>query len=368
MRTGPGLNYDIVTTVPAGTQATIVGIDPDNEWYQVEIDGVDGQVWIYKGLTTLVGSLLGVKQFTAAEIALLHGGDGADGAVPLAITVPITMNVRAGPGLTYDVVRVVPQGTQGRIWGIDPTDDWFQIELEGLDTYVWVYQDLTTVIGSLAGVRRLTAADIALLPAVITQPLLLNARSGPGTDYEILATVPQGTWAKITGIDTQGEWYRVELDDLDQAAWVSSDFTKVAGGSLSNLIKIAMGEGPSSALTSWITVELSMRQAGGVDLEVSWTDAGVCGQLYNLYHRTGTGTDTYISLETATTATGANSQSLSFSTLTGSSYISAWCGTNNVGREVAEVEIDPGVAGTYSSRSPTGGGLATVPRTDDGTR
>ena len=54
MRTGPGLTYDIVTTVPAGTQATIVGIDPDNDWYQVEIDGIEEQVWIYQGLTTLV--------------------------------------------------------------------------------------------------------------------------------------------------------------------------------------------------------------------------------------------------------------------------------------------------------------------------
>ena len=65
--------------------------------------------------------------------------------MPLAITV--LMNVRTGPGLTYDVVRVVPQGTQGRIWGIDPTDDWFQIELEGLDTEL-----LTMVIGSLGTV------------------------------------------------------------------------------------------------------------------------------------------------------------------------------------------------------------------------
>ena len=44
VRTGPGLTYDIVTTVPAGTQATIVGIDPDDDWYQVEIDGIEGQV------------------------------------------------------------------------------------------------------------------------------------------------------------------------------------------------------------------------------------------------------------------------------------------------------------------------------------
>ena len=27
------------------------------------------------------------------------------------------------PGLDYDVVRIVPAGTQGRIFGIDPDDD-----------------------------------------------------------------------------------------------------------------------------------------------------------------------------------------------------------------------------------------------------
>ena len=372
VRSGPGTDYDVVTTVPQGTQATIIGIAPDNEWYQVQIVGVDGPVWIYQGLTTLVGSLAGVRQFTAEEIALLPGAPGAPGAVPLAITLPITMNVRSGPGLTYDVVRVVPQGTQGRIYGIDPTDDWFQIELEGLDTLAWVYQDLTRVVGSLAAVRRLTTQEIAMLPAAITQPLLLNVRSGPGTNYDILTTVPQGTWARITGIDTQAEWFQVELDDLDEPAWVFRDLTKVAGGSLAGVIQIASVDTPAPTagqLTSSITVELALRQLGGVDLEVSWTDAGPCTQLYNLYHRSGADTTTYISLETAATASDANSKSLSFTTLSGSSFISAWCGTNSDGREVAEVEIDPGTAGTYSSTRPASGGIASVaPRADEGTR
>ena len=259
VRSGPGLTYDVVTTVPQGTQVTIIGIAPDNEWYQVQIVGVDGPVWIYQGLTTLFGSLVGVRQFTAAEIALLPGG-GADGTVPLAITLPITMNVRSGPGLTYDVVRVVPQGTQGRIYGIDPTDDWFQIELEGLDTLAWVYQDLTRVVGSLAAVRRLTTQEIALLPAVVTQPLLLNARSGPGTNYDILTTVPQGTWARITGIDSQAEWFQIELDDLEEPAWVFRDLTKVAGGSLAGLIQIAVGD--STAADSWAVDEFDHGRTG----------------------------------------------------------------------------------------------------------
>ncbi len=369
VRTGPGLTYNIVTTVPAGTQGYIYGIDPNDDWFHIELEGFETRVWIYQDLTTVIGSLAGVKLYTLQEIAQLLGTPGADGSVPLAITVPITMNVRTGPGLLYDIVGVVPQGTQGRIFGIDPNNDWFQIELEGLDTLVWVYQDLTTVIGSLASVKWVTLEELALLPAAITQPLLLNARAGPGLTYDILTTIPQGTWTKITGIDTLGEWYRVELDDLDQQVWVFRDFTKVAGGSLSGLIKLAFGGTPTALglLTSSITVDLSLPLAGGVDMEVSWVDRNTCAQLYSLYHRSSTDTTTYISLDQAATASTVNSKSLSFSTLSGSSYISAWCGQMAAGREVAEVEIDPGVAGTYSSTT-TSGGLATVPDTGNGSR
>ncbi len=370
VRNGPALECDIVATVPAGTRAFIIGLDPDDDWYQVEIEGIVGQAWIYQDLTTLVGSLAGVKRYTALEIAQITGipATATDGSVPLAITVPITMNVRTGPGLTYAVVRVVPKGTQGRIFGIDPDNDWFQIELEGLDTLVWVYQDLTTVVGSLAGVKWVTEEELALLPAAITQPALLNARAGPGLTYDILTTIPQGTWAKITAVDTQGDWYQVELDDLDQPAWIYRDFTKVAGGSLTGLIQITVKDPPSPTveqLTSSITVDLSLPQAGGVDLEVSWLDAIACTQLYNLYHRASTGTTLYISLDQAATASTTNSRSLSFTTLSGSSFISAWCGTNAAGREVAEVEIDPGVAGTYSSTTTSGRLAAARPRTDD---
>ncbi len=370
VRNGPGLECDIVTTVPAGTRAWIIGLDPDDDWYQVEIEGVVGQAWIYQDLTTLIGSLAGVKRYTPAEIAQITGTPptATNGSVPLAITVPITMNVRTGPGLDYDVVRVVPKGTQGRIYGIDPNDDWFQIELEGLDTLVWVYQDLTTVVGSLAGVKRVTEDELALLPAAITLPALLNARAGPGLAYDILATIPQGTWAKITGIDIQGDWYRVELANVVQPAWIYRDFTKVAGGSLTGLIQITVADPPTPAaeqLTSSITVDLSIPSAGGVVLEVSWLDAIACAQFYNLYHRADTGSNVYISLDQAVTALSAISKSLSFTTLSGSSYISAWCGTNAAGREVAEVEIDPGVAGTYSSTTTSGKFAAAPPHSDD---
>ncbi len=59
-----------------------------------------------------------------------------------------------------------------------------------------------------------------------------------------------------------------------------------------------------------------------------------------------------------------NSKSLSFSTRTGSSYISAWCGAMAGGRAVAEVECVPGVAGNDSSTT-LSSVLVAVPNTDD---
>jgi len=363
VRSGPGIEYDIVTTVPQGTYATIVGLDPADDWYLVVISGVPGTVWIYQDLTTLAGSLAGVRRWTLAEVALLPGGGSRD-ARPLAVTVPFIMNVRNGPGLDYDVVRTVPAGTRGYILGIDPTDSWFQIELDDLDTLAWVFQDLTTVVGSLFGVKRVTEAEIALLPAAITQPLVLNVRSGPGLAYNILTTLPQGTWTQITGVDTLNEWYRVKVDGLDQAGWVYRSLTKMAGGSLPGPIQIASAETPPQTAgrpAGSITVDLSLPLTGGVNLNVSWTDTGACTQLYRLYHRTSADSTAYLSLEAAATASALNSKNLRFASLNGDSLISAWCGTNSAGRKVAEVEITPTVEGTYSSAPSSDGGLATVP-------
>ena len=210
-----------------------------------------------------------------------------------------------------------------------------------------------------------------MLPAAITQPAILNARAGPGLTYDILTTVPAGTWAQITGIDTLGDWYRVELDDLDQPAWIFRDYTKVAGGSLSGLIQIAVGGTPSPTVgqpTSSITVELSLPQAGrgrsGCQLAGRQRLRAAVQSLSPLQHRLD-----YLHFA----GTGGHGldhklQELEFSTLSGSSFISAWCGTMAAGREIAEVEIDPGVAGTYSSTTTSGGLAAVPPDTDDSSR
>jgi len=68
IRQGPGTDYGVATSADAGTQARVVGISPDSQWYQVELSGQNDKLWVFAALTTLYGSLDGVPQLSEAEI------------------------------------------------------------------------------------------------------------------------------------------------------------------------------------------------------------------------------------------------------------------------------------------------------------
>lgn len=52
----------------------------------------------------------------------------------------------------------------------------------------------------------------------------LNVRTGPGTNYTIITTIPQGTPVEIT--DVRGNWYKVNVAG-NNGAFVHSAYIKV---------------------------------------------------------------------------------------------------------------------------------------------
>ena len=366
VRSGPGTEYEIVTTVAQGTQAEIIGIGPQDEWFLVELDSLDDPAWIYQDLTTVVGSLAGVRRVASWQV----GQPSSDTEVdrPIAVTYPSLVNVREGPGDSYGVLKAVGQGTRAWIMGISPDENWYLVDIDGLDQLGWIREDLTVLVGSLDNVKRITAEEIAMLPVAIANTALLNVRSGPDTSYGLVTTISEGTWVEVIGVNAQSDWFKVEYDDIGGQGWIYSELTYFVG-TLSSVTQIASAGSPISTqpaaspqaaptpqppstpevAVGSITVDLSLPSSGTIDLEVSWTDAGACSELYRIYYRSNADSATYFSLETAVLASTANSKSLSFQTLPGSSLISAWCGTHSAGRQVAEVQIDSNVEGTYSS-------------------
>jgi len=56
----------------------------------------------------------------------------------------------------------------------------------------------------------------------------LNIRSGPGTDYPVLATLPAGSRLTPVGRDAAGRWVEVCCVNAGQPGWVLAEFVELA--------------------------------------------------------------------------------------------------------------------------------------------
>ena len=145
---GPGLAYDRVAILPRGTWAEIIAIGdcPPNVWYQIIVPGLDEPVWVVRDFVKVaVGSLGGLPRYGVTDFT-----PPAADERPIAVTQSDTLNVRTGPSLDHSVVAEVPQGTQARIYGLDPSESWFQVEIDGDNSLFWIYRYMTQVEGSLS--------------------------------------------------------------------------------------------------------------------------------------------------------------------------------------------------------------------------
>lgn len=72
----------------------------------------------------------------------------------------------------------------------------------------------------------------ALFGAVRTEGDPLRVRSGPGTDYDVLARLSNGTRVTLVARSPDGAWYQLLYPpDSQQRGWVSAEFVVVEGSS-----------------------------------------------------------------------------------------------------------------------------------------
>ena len=101
---------------------------------------------------------------------------------PFAVSQPTHLNVRGGPGTEYPILSVLTAGTQVKITGLGPNEEWFQVEVSGVSEPAWIYRDLTELIGSLTGVKKFTESEIPARPeAAPAPPAAAPAPSAPST-------------------------------------------------------------------------------------------------------------------------------------------------------------------------------------------
>jgi uncharacterized protein YraI len=201
-------------------------------------------------LTTLVLALFTITPTIAQE-------DATPSPTVLA-TFPNGVNVRSGPGVDFPQIDVLPSGTRVEVIAVSEDGEWYRIArrqeswvLASLAVLEPPGATLPSVPGEIApadpaGGGPIQATPLNLTPRVTTvfgQPTVtptptpsvpiatfqgtVNARSGPGLEYDIIGEFDAGDQTEVLAISIDGQWFRVRLDNRD--AWVFSSLVLVAG-------------------------------------------------------------------------------------------------------------------------------------------
>lgn len=168
-------------------------------------------------------------------------------------------NLRSGPGIDYPVVGEIAAGTRYRVLARHSLVPWLRLDVATTGGAAWVYAELVTVTGNLAGVPPVDGFDpvgtsttaisptsgaspaptaTALAPTatptaagpVATTLGDANVRFGPGVEYPAITEVPAGASFRVVERHSLVPWVRVVLPDSPvETGWIYREIVEIAG-------------------------------------------------------------------------------------------------------------------------------------------
>lgn len=207
MRTGPGTGYAVITVIPKGSQVTVNGYSGD--WAKVTYSGKNG----YAHSSYLKNESSTVRYTTA------------------------NLNMRTGPGTSYAVILVIPKGAEVTV--TDTSSTWYKVSYGGKSGYASSSYLTATAPSSSELPVRYTTED-------------LNLRTGPGTSYSIILTMPKGS--KVSVLDTKYAWPKVRYGAREGYASPSYLSTTPPGTSATGAPAVAIRKGNVSSSTKRIAL------------------------------------------------------------------------------------------------------------------
>jgi uncharacterized protein YgiM (DUF1202 family) len=151
VRTGPGPQFTIITSIRGGTQVPALALNPDGSWALVATAAGDGWIYINEGFAVARGDFSFVPTISAEEViaAAAQGASTltvASGStappVPALISAQVIvntgrLNVRTGPGPQFAIIGSVPGGTVLAGIGINGDGSWYYVISELGEGWVW---------------------------------------------------------------------------------------------------------------------------------------------------------------------------------------------------------------------------------------
>ncbi len=167
LRSGPGLSYRVLAIMPAGSAVQITG-DAAEGWYPVTYNNLDG--WAYAEYIAIGGQAGGAASST----------NTAGGVRGSATVVTNLLNLRSGPGTSYNIIAQLPYGTTVQIVGDPQAADghsWLEVTSRGYGQG-WV-------AAAFLNAGETPAAAAAPAPTPTPEPAAAPTNGG-GTIIEII--------------------------------------------------------------------------------------------------------------------------------------------------------------------------------------
>ncbi len=158
IRQGPGVAYPVFGVTPTGARAIVVGNSEDGKWWAIKLETTTG--WVYKSFTYAqkTDNVPVLKNPDLPEnVTPSVPGTGAPAAITLE---PI--NVRSGPGNTYDSYGKISIGTTLAVIGRSYDSEWLVVNLP---------TEISANGQGWVAARYVQAENIGSVPVVQTPPL-----------------------------------------------------------------------------------------------------------------------------------------------------------------------------------------------------
>lgn len=191
LRAEANTSSSILATVPKGTQVVVLENEV-NGWYKVDLNGTVG----YMSADYLSVSV-------QADVDLGTGTLNTDGA---------SLNLRSGPGTGYKKVASIPADAVLSITGIE--NGWYKTSYNGKEGYVSSDYIILTPSSDTAEPPAAPEPEEPTVPertgVLNTDGASLNLRSGPGTKFDKIGSIPAGAVLTITG--EENGWYKTSYN------------------------------------------------------------------------------------------------------------------------------------------------------------
>ncbi len=198
LRSGPNTEESVVAQIENGQEIYVIGGQGD--WFEINYEGKIG--YIFKKYVNIGGE-------AGAATTLSELFSAWTGSVTAS-----SLKIRSGPSTGYDVLATVSKGTSLSVSG--QSGNWYYVELKnGTEGYA-----------SKEYIQKGTGYSTCTIDVSSS----LNVRSGPGTGYDVVTSVKNGT--VVTLLDDSGSWYKIKTPGGTEG-YIDGQYAKL-GGSLSS--------------------------------------------------------------------------------------------------------------------------------------